>query len=104
MMNLAEPRRTSPDTSPGAVPQSRVGTSPPLLPVGAVPARFAMGVAGALKEGEKSEGDPARFGCVKCNAEVPPSDLLCRACFEARRLPVCPTCGGRLVAGKCGWC
>lgn len=42
--------------------------------------------------------------CVKCGAPTPPTDLLCRACYEARRPPVCPACGGRLVGGKCGWC
>lgn len=45
-----------------------------------------------------------RFGCVKCGIEVGPDLMLCRTCYEAKRPPLCPTCGGRLVAGKCGWC
>ena len=47
---------------------------------------------------------PEGASCVKCGSPTPPSDLLCRACYEARRPPVCPACGGRLVGGKCGWC
>lgn len=54
----------------------------------------------------------AGFDCVRCGVEVGPSALLCPACYAktrtARRLApqlaVCPGCGGRLTAGKCGWC
>lgn len=57
--------------------------------------------------GPKEKNQPpvgTRFECVLCAAEVPPSDLLCLACYEKRRPPVCPSCGGRLAGGKCGWC
>ena len=104
MTNLAEPRRTSPDTSPGRGSQMLVGTSPPLLTRRGGSGEVCEGVTGALKRSEKLEDDPARFACVKCGVEVPPTDLLCRACYEARRPPVCPICGGRLAGGKCGWC
>ena len=104
MTNLAEPRRTSPDISPGEVARSLVGTSPPLLPVGAAPARFAAAPRGTLKGVKKDGVDPARFECVKCSAETGPSALLCPACYAEKRPPKCPTCGGRLAAGKCGWC
>lgn len=109
MTNLAEPRRTSPDTSPGEVVRSLVGTSPPLPPVGAAPARFADASGAPLEGVEKRGGDPARFECVKCFASTTPDDLLCPPCYAAtrtgRRLAgLCPTCGGRMTGGKCGWC
>lgn len=49
------------------------------------------------------------FPCVRCGAEVGPDALLCAACFAStrtgRRLaPRCPSCGGGLIGGKCGWC
>lgn len=44
------------------------------------------------------------FPCVRCSAPAGPSALLCPACYAEKRPPKCPTCGGRLVAGKCGWC
>lgn len=44
------------------------------------------------------------FPCVRCSAPAGPSALLCPACYAEKRPPKCPACGGRLVAGKCGWC
>ena len=52
------------------------------------------------------------YACVRCPAYAGPSALLCPPCYAAtrtgRRLAaeatVCPGCGGRLAAGKCGWC
>ncbi len=58
------------------------------------------------------EGALVAYACVKCGTEVGPDLMLCPPCFAAtrtgRRLAgspsVCPSCGGRLSAGKCGWC
>lgn len=81
-----------------------VRTSSPESPLG-VPGRgFGNLVPGEGRSEKNTPPAGTRFECVKCGTEVPPSDLLCRACFEARRPPVCQSCGGRLVAGKCGWC
>ena len=45
------------------------------------------------------------FPCVKCAAETGSAlDLLCPLCYAEKRSPRCPTCGGRLAGGKCGWC
>lgn len=53
----------------------------------------------------KTRESGTRFGCVKCGIEVGPDLLLCPTCYAAKRpTPICPSCGGRLVGGKCGWC
>ena len=45
------------------------------------------------------------FPCIRCDAETGAAlDLLCPPCYAEKRPPRCPTCGGRLAGGKCGWC
>lgn len=98
-------------TSSNLVPTSsgtRFGESSnnlvPYSPVGDGWTRFAADAEPTRKQPVEILEKWTRFGCVKCGTETGPDALLCQACYEARRPPVCPTCGGRLAGGKCGWC
>lgn len=78
---------------------------PPESPLG-VPGRCSGNLVLAAGRSEKNTPHGGtRFECVKCGVEVGPDLMLCQACYaEKRPAPLCPSCGGRLAGGKCGWC
>ncbi len=85
---------------------------PPYSPRRGVRDEVRGGLGGTLKTTLETHESGTRFDCVKCGTKVGPDLMLCPPCFAAtrtgRRLAgspsVCPSCGGRLSGGKCGWC
>lgn len=77
------------------------------------------GLGAALKTTLETRESGTRFDCVRCGIEVGPGLMLCPACYAKTRTGkrlaaaphaatspagLCPSCGGRLASGKCGWC
>lgn len=67
------------------------------------------GLGTLTKNTPETVSEWTRFDCVRCGVYVGPDLMLCPTCYAAtrtgRRLAgTCPSCGGRLADGKCGWC